>query len=169
MYVKLLDEVTKEISGVKTKVQKEIKMELTLDAYISEDYMPLQEERIVFYDRISKVATQAEFESVQKQMKDAFGELPDEVKNLCKIAYLKNLASQFNVQKIKVNNVDCLLYFYKSEQIIDQRLSNVGKFYDTCLKFEELPILKVNFKGKVGQKVDLLIEMLTNALSCKKD
>jgi len=48
-------------------------------------------------------------------------------------------------------------------------LSNIGKFYDACLKFEDLPILKVNTEGKVAFKVDLLIEMLSNALSSKKD
>lgn len=169
MYVRLLEEVTKELSGEKTHSEKEIKMELVLDAYISEEYIPSQEERIVFYNKISNIALKDAYEQVTAQLRESNGDLPVEVENLCKIAYLKNLASLFNVQKIKINNTDCSVYFYKSEDIIDERLSNVGKFYDTYLKFENVPVLKVNAKGKVVDKVNLLIEMFENALSSKKD
>lgn len=169
MYVRLLEEVTKELSGEKTHSEKEIKMELVLDAYISEEYIPSQEERIVFYNKISNIASKDAYEQVTAQLRESNGDLPVEVENLCKIAYLKNLASLFNVQKIKINNTDCSVYFYKSEDIIDERLSNVGKFYDTYLKFENVPVLKVNAKGRVVDKVNLLIEMFENALSSKKD
>lgn len=169
MYVRLLEEVTKELSGEKTHSEKEIKMELVLDAYISEEYISSQEERIVFYNKISNIASKDAYEQVTAQLRESNGDLPVEVENLCKIAYLKNLASLFNVQKIKINNTDCSVYFYKSEDIIDERLSKVGKFYDTYLKFENVPVLKVNAKGKVVDKVNLLTEMFENALSSKKD
>lgn len=169
MYVRLLEEVTKELSGEKTHSEKEIKMELVLDAYISEEYIPSQEERIVFYNKISNIASKDAYEQVTAQLRESNGDLPVEVENLCKIAYLKNLASLFNVQKIKINNTDCSVYFYKSEDIIDERLLKVGKFYDTYLKFENVPVLKVNAKGKVVDKVNLLTEMFENALSSKKD
>lgn len=169
MYVKLLDEVTKELSGQKTNSEKEIKMELVLDAFISEEYVSSQEERIVFYNKISKISSQEDFEQIKTQLTQSNGDLPAETLNLCKIAYLKNLAAEFNVQKIRINSNDCMVYFYKSEEIIDKRLSKMGDFYDVCLKFEEVPILKVNAKGKVVQKVDLLIEMFSKAKSCKKD
>lgn len=169
MYVKLLEEVTKELSGEQTHSQKEIKLELVLDAYISEQYIASQEERIVFYNKISQISNKSDYNQVINELKSTNGELPVEVENLCKIALLKNLASEFNVYKIKINSKDCALYFYKSADIIDKRLSKIGKFYDTCLKFEELPILKLNAQGKVIDKVNLLTEMLLNALDCKKD
>ena len=169
MYVRLLDEVTKELSGQKTVSQKEIKMELVLDAYISEEYIEAQDERIIFYNKISKISTKSEFDQIKKELSETYGDMPVETENLCKIAYLKNMATEFNVQKIKINAADCMIYFYKSQEIIDKRLSKVGKFYDSCLKFEDLPILKVNAKGKVVDKVNLLIEMFSKALKEKKD
>ena len=169
MYVKLLEEVTKEISGEKTISAKEIKLELVLDAYISEEYVTSQEERIICYNKISKISNSAEYSRVVEELRQTNGDLPVEVENLCKIALLKNLAVNFNVQKIKINSRDCMVYFYKSEEIIDKRLSKVGEYYDSCLKFEELPILKINASGKVIDKVNLLVEMFSNALDCKKD
>ena len=169
MYVKLLEEVTKELAGQKVAPKKEIKMELTLDAYISEDYIPSQEERIVFYNKISQISSKQDYDETIDQLVESNGELPPEAENLCKIAYLKNLASDFNVNKIKINSNDCSVYFYKSEEIIDERLASVVRFYDTVLKFEDLPVLKVFADGKVLNKLDLLIEIFSNATGFKKD
>ncbi len=167
MYIRLLDEVTKELSGSKVAGAKEIQMELVLDAYISEEYIPSQDERIVLYNKISNITTQKEFDDVLKELQEMCSYVPEEVKNLCKVAYLKNLASNFNVKKIKIDEKECLTYFYKSESIIDKRLSKTVGFYDACLKFEELPILKVNIKGRVIQKIDKVIEIFSRALQEK--
>ena len=169
LYVKLLEEVAKEIAGEKPQAEKEIKMELMLDAYIGEDYISSQEERIIFYNKISRISTIEQYRQTTENLVDSYGDMPTEVENLCKVAYLKNLAKNFNVFKIKINAKDCLVYFYKNEEVIDGRLSNVIKFYDTRLKFEDLPILSVNSNGKVAEKVDLLIEIFSNAVGFKKD
>lgn len=164
MYVKLLEEVTKEATGQSTQNDKEIKMEIMLDAFISENYLSSQEERIVFYDKISKISTEEELLQVKGELQSLAGDLPKEVENLCDIAYLKNMASQFNVKKIVVSNTDCEIYLYKTAQIIDKRLSKIISFYDTRLKFDDLPIIKVNSKGKVRAKLELLLEIFKLAL-----
>ncbi len=169
LYVKLLEEVTKEMAGGRENSEKEIKMELALDAFISDDYISSQEERIVFYNKISQISTSQDFRIVTENLVESYGDIPVEVENLCKIAYLKNLAKDFNVCKIRINTRDCLVYFYKTEQIIDERLSKVVKFYDTCLKFEDLPILSVNSSGKISDKLNTLIEIFSNASGFKKD
>ena len=169
MYVKLLEEVTKELSGQKVRTKREIKMELPIDAFINENYISSQEERIIFYNKISQIDSREAFADVVDNLVDSYGDLPAEVENLCKIAYLKNLASDFNVCKIKISATDCSVYFYKSEEIIDGRLADVVKFYDTKLKFEDLPVLKVNIEGRVLDKVDHLIEIFSNASGFKKD
>lgn len=169
LYVKLLEEVTKEMAGKGGQSEKEIKMELNLDAFISDGYVTSQEERIVCYNKISQISSEQEYRVVVESLVESYGDMPAEVENLCKIAYLKNLAKMFNVCRIRVNAKDCLVYFYKSEQIIDERLSKVVKFYDTCLKFDDLPILSVNCQGKSLDKLNLLIEIFSNASGFKKD
>ncbi len=163
MYVRLLDEVTREVAGQKTENDREIKMELVLDAYISEDYISSQEERIVFYDKISKISSKQQYDTVVDELQSSNGDLPPAVENLCKIAFLKNLAKRFDVQKIKINQNETSIYFYKTEQIIPQSLSNVSKFYNARLKFEDFPILKLEISGKVIDKVNSLIDMFTKA------
>ena len=165
MYLKLLDEVTRSLKGDKDLEAKEIKIEMPIDAYINEDYIESQEERIVFYDKISHISTQKEKEEVLKELSLSNGDVPKETKNLCEIALLKNLAQNFNVKLIRINQKECLVYFYKSKEIIDKRLSKMGDFYSFSLKFEELPILKLNSDESVENKMKILIEMFSRALS----
>lgn len=169
MYVKLLEEVTKELSGQKTAEKKETKMELVLDAFISDEYVSSQEERIVFYNKISQISSAEEYKKVVEDLVESCGEMPVEVENLCKIAYLKNLASELNVSKIRINSNECTVYFYKSKEIIDERLAKAIEFYETKLAFEDVPVLKVLYQGKNIAKVDHLLEIFTNALGFKKD
>ncbi len=169
LYVKLLDEVTRNLKGGQDVNAKEIKVELPLDAYISEKYINSQEERIIFYDKISQIASFDERDALLKELKETNGDVPKETENLCNIALLKNLAVNFNVKLIRITSKDCFVYFYKSKEIIDKRLSKMGDFYNISLKFEDLPILKLNDDGNVENKMKILQEMFTKALNEKKD
>ena len=169
MYVRLLDEVTRNLKGGQEESAKEIKIELPLDAYISEDYIQSQDERIIFYDRISHISSEEEKVALLKELAETNGDVPKETENLCDIALLKNLAVKFNVKLIKISNKECLVYFYKSKEIIDKRLSKMGEFYNFSLKFEQLPILKLNEDTNVENKVKILQKMFADALKEKKD
>ena len=169
MYLKLLDEVTRSLKGGLDAEAKEIKIEMPLDAYISDSYIESQEERIVYYDKISHISSSFEKEEVLKELALLSGDVPKETKNLCDIALLKNLALNFNVKLIRINGKECLVYFYKSEEIIDKRLSKMSEYYSFSLKFEELPILKLNSAESVENKMKILIDLFSKALSEKKD
>lgn len=55
LYCKLLDEAIGEIRGEKQKVAREIKMDVDLDAYISEKTIPDENLRISYYSQISQL------------------------------------------------------------------------------------------------------------------
>lgn len=169
MYVKLLDEVTRGLKNGTANADKEIKIEMPLDAYISDQYVQSQDERIIYYDRISNISSFAERDSLLREMQLTNGDVPKEVVNLTNIALLKNLAINFNVKLIRITSSDCLVYFYKSEEIIDKRLSNLGEVYKFSLKFEDLPILKLTADAGVENKMKALQHFFADALNEKKD
>ena len=169
LYVKLLDEVTRNLKDGKTEEYKEIKIELPLDAYISEKYVSSQEERIIFYDRISHISTPNERDEVLKELSSTNGDVPKETRNLCEIALLKNLAVNFNVKLIRITGKETLVYLYKSKEIIDKRLSKMGEYYNFSLKFEELPMLRLTSADSIENKMKTLQEMFLKALDEKKD
>ena len=106
-----------------------------------------------------------EMDEALKELALSNGDVPKETKNLANVALLKNLAQNFNVKLIRINTKECLVYFYKSEEIIDKRLSKMSEFYPFSLKFEELPILKLQTDENVENKMKTLIKMFKRALT----
>lgn len=163
MFVKLLDEEVKEIKGEKVKIKSDVKLEISLSAYLSEDYVTESEQRIVYYTKISEISSREEMNEILEAMKDGYGEIPLELKNLCNMAYLRNLAGEFEVDKIRINKFECLVYLKKKEDIIDRRLSNILSQYDAKLTFDSQVKIKFNSNENVQNKLDMLLEFFERA------
>lgn len=165
MFVKLLDEAVQELQGKRIAAASEVKLEITLDAFISENYIPSSDERILMYTKISNITSREDIVEITHSLEDGFGAVPEEVVSLCKLAYLKNLASRFNVAKIRINANNFTVGFNKSEDIIPEALSSRLKEYGAVLAFDTLPKLNFPLQGRVSQRVDRLIEFFEGASS----
>lgn len=165
MFVKLLDEAVKELQGQKTTEKHAVKLEIPLDAFISEEYIPSSDERILMYTKISNIKNEADEQEILKTLADGFGQVPDAVKNLCKIARLKNLASNFDIVKISVNAAASVIILNKSEEILPPSLAVNLKDYNGVLSYDNLP--KITFKngGSVIKNVNILIEFFNASLT----
>ncbi len=90
LYTQLLEEAVQELKGERPKL-KEIQpnIELHVDAFISDQYIPDARQKIDAYKRIIAIRSLADAEDVAEELVDRFGSLPDPVKNLLDIARLK--------------------------------------------------------------------------------
>ena len=164
MYCKLLQDAVKELKGEKVKEKKEIKMDISLSAYIPEDYITSEAERIRRYSEISEISNLEELEKTKKELITSYGELPEEVENIILIAYLKNLAQEEDVKRVFINNNYCKLYLYKRDEILSPKLANlIEKNKDIAvLKFEDVPIIELYMPLNAKDKVKKLISLLKN-------
>lgn len=166
MYVKLLDEEVKLLKGEKIKNKSEVKLEILLDAYIDENYITSSEERISYYSKISEIENQSDIENLLQSMQDGFGQVPKEITNLCKLAFLRNLAGNFSVEKIKINNNICEVVVKKQENVIDKAIAKNLSAYNGKLSFDNNVKIIFDFVGTVQSKLEKLIEFF---LSCNKN
>ena len=164
MYCKLLQDAVKELKGEKVKEKKEIKMDISLSAYIPEDYIVSEAERIRRYGEISEISSFEELEKTKQELIEGYGELPIEVENILLIAYLKNLAQAEDVKRVLINDSTCKLYLYKKDEILTEKLANIiEKNKDfTVLKFEDVPIIEMYMPLNSREKVKKLISLLKN-------
>lgn len=163
MFIKLLDEEVKEIKGEKIEKKNDVKLEISLSAYLSEKYIEDSEQRIGYYTKISNISSYEEMQELLQSMKDGYGEIPPELRNLCLIAYLRNLASEFDIEKVRINKFECVLILKKSEKIIDERLSKVLGQEKAKLTFDNFVKIKFESEGSVAGKVENMINILQNA------
>lgn len=164
MFVKLLDEEVKVVKGEKVIEKRDVKLEISLSAFISEDYIADDEQRIVYYTRISEISSREEQKNIIQSLKDGYGEMPQEVENLCEVAYLRNLAGNFDVQKIRVNKYETLVFLDKKEEIINERLASNLTEFSGKLTFDSFVKIKFDFNLSVAEKVDRLINFFEKAL-----
>jgi transcription-repair coupling factor (superfamily II helicase) len=101
LYCKMLAEAVKEAKGEKTARDFETVVDLSVDAYISDKYIPDEFQKLDFYKRIAGIETDADYEEISDELMDRYGELPRPVRNLMMIASLKAEAHKASIAEIK--------------------------------------------------------------------
>lgn len=106
LYTKLL----KEQLGEVTK-NFETELEIGVSAFISENYIHSEAQRIDAYKQIAEIASDADEIRVTESLSQNYGEIPSEVLNLIKIAKLKALCSKFEIIKAELGKKTARLIF----------------------------------------------------------
>lgn len=163
MYVKILDEEVKNLKGEKVEDKNDVKLEVAIDAFIDQNYISSSQERIVYYTRISEIENQSDKQSVLTSLQDAFGAVPQEIINLCSLAYLRNLAGRFMIEKIRINNGTSEIYLKKQEQIVDKPLAEKLSAFGGKLVYGNALKISFNFVGTVAKKLEKMLEFLIEA------
>ena len=100
MYCKLLEQVIASLKGKQEQETAEIKVDVDIPAEIPNYYISDSQIKMEVIDRISKITDKNMLNSTIQQLSSEFGALPQQVKNLCKIATLKNVFKQYSAKSI---------------------------------------------------------------------
>ena len=75
-YVRLVREAVEALRGGSSEKPIQPRVEIGVDAYLPEDYIQDGLTRIGMYQRIARITSSAEVESIRQELADRFGELP---------------------------------------------------------------------------------------------
>ncbi|MDD4685975.1 MAG: transcription-repair coupling factor [Clostridia bacterium] len=162
LYCKLLEDAVKELKGLKIEIKKEIRLDINLNAFISENYIQSEADRIKKYTEISELGNMQELDSLKVETEKTYGCLPIELENLMLIALLKNLAVNNDIQRVLITDKASRLYFYKSEQILPEQIAKKLKDKRQTLIIEKQPIISFENSNKsIKEKLLEAINFLT--------
>ncbi len=114
MYMKLLSEAVAEEKGeAPQNLQKECLIDIRIDAHIPENYIESLPQRLSIYKRIADIKSDEDASDVLDELIDRFGEPPQGVEGLIKVALLRNTAANMGIYEIGQNNNSLLLYVEK--------------------------------------------------------
>ncbi|RMF11047.1 MAG: transcription-repair coupling factor [Candidatus Neomarinimicrobiota bacterium] len=88
LYCQILQEAVNDSMG-RNQVPSPPVMAIQEDAFIPEDYMPLVQDRLYFYQQIATVASLPELQEIEEEVRDRFGPLPQPTVNLLQAAYFR--------------------------------------------------------------------------------
>ena len=100
MYLKLLEEAVLEEKGEKPVNRASSTADLAVTANIPESYVASSEQRMDLYRRIALIRTEADADDVLDELIDRFGEPPDSVTALVRVALLRGEAGRAGITDI---------------------------------------------------------------------
>lgn len=117
MYLRLLTEAIAEQKGeAPPKAPEDCLVDISINAFIPEDYIEDLSLRIDAYRRIAQIVSTEDSEDLIDELIDRFGEPPKSVTGLISVALIRNMASNCGIREIsqKGNSI----YFYIREASI---------------------------------------------------
>ena len=125
-------------------INKEVKIELNVSAYISDDYIKDPIQKIIAYQKISDIKDNEEMLDVIDEFIDRYGNLPKETDNLIKIVEIRNLCRKIGITKLYVKNNYIIFEPINYKCLLTNNSSN-----DILLtvQFELNKLKKMNEKG----------------------
>ncbi len=104
MYCKVLKRCVDEKLRPEEKVPLVPRIVFDGSAYFSETYIPLAQDRVFYYQRLSVARGAGEVEAVKKELLDRFGELPLFSNNVISIAKIREFFVGCGVKKIYIRD-----------------------------------------------------------------
>ncbi|RSJ28872.1 transcription-repair coupling factor [Streptococcus gordonii] len=155
MYSQLLEEAIAKKQGKEQKRQKSnAEINLQIDAYLPSDYISDERQKIEIYKRIREIDNRVNYEDLQEELIDRFGEYPDVVAYLLEIGLLKSYLDKSFVSLVERRQQTVVVRFKMSQQL-----------FLTQDYFEALAA--TTLKARIGES-DKLIEVIFDVRQ-KKD
>ncbi len=104
MYLAMLERAVNKLkNGEEMKTEqdeKEVKIDLGVSAYISDNYIKDPISKIAMYQKISNIENKDDMMDVIDELLDRYGNIPQETENLIKIVEIRNMCKKLNITKI---------------------------------------------------------------------
>ena len=136
LYCKMLSQAVREQKGDMPLRTFETVIDMDLDAYIPERYIPNEFQKLDMYKRIAGIENEEEYRDMQEELTDRFGDLPDSVLNLLYIACVKAMAHALYVSEVSVKGDVVRLQLEEEAPLQGERLPELLKVCYPSLSFK---------------------------------
>lgn len=145
MYVQLLSDSIKEINNQKIKEFSDVRVETTISAYLSSDYVSSSMSRMKIYKDISNIDSMDKYIEFVQKTEDIYGTMPLELINLAKIGLIKNMCSRIDASKVIIKD--------KSSIVLNDKTSLTSDLIDLTLKEYAQ---NINFNFAYGLAIEIV-------------
>ncbi|OPZ84179.1 MAG: Transcription-repair-coupling factor [Firmicutes bacterium ADurb.Bin419] len=135
MYCRLLSEAVNELKGESVEEEVELSIDVNLSAYIDNDYIGSENEKIDMYKKIALIQDEQDVLDVEDELIDRYGNIPVQVSNLIKIAHIKALALACGFSSIQEKNDSVIFQFAENKNINFEMLGYLMEKYKRKLLF----------------------------------
>ncbi len=117
LYQQMLEEAVAETKGVAHADDGQWSPQISVGTavMIPEAYVPDLQLRLGLYRRLADITEAGDIDAFGAELIDRFGPLPEEVKHLLKVVYIKTLCRKANVEKLDAGPKGVVINFRRKE------------------------------------------------------
>ncbi len=126
LYCQMLDEAVRMTKGEYIEQEREVQIDLPLDAFLPESYVPELNQRIDLYRRLAAVRDWKRAEEIREEMRDRFGStLPLAADNLFRLVAVKLICLEIGIIKISTERGTLTLLLQHARSLSPQAVKRL--------------------------------------------
>lgn len=102
-------------------------VESDLEILFPATFVPQESERILLYQELDNMEREEDVQAFCKRIKDRFGDIPEEAKELIKVVSLRRIARTLGIEKIALKQGTMRLYFVSGDNIAYYQSAAFGR------------------------------------------
>ena len=110
LYCKLLNMAVKQAKGEPVKEERSVRVALSADAFLPENYIVNEEQKLEIYKKIAAIESTDDYDDIKQELEDRFGEIPAPAGNLLRIALMRSVAARIGI--VEISGVPGTIRFY---------------------------------------------------------
>lgn len=135
LYCKMLNQAIEVLKGETPEEDFETKIDLMCDAFVPASYIKNETLKMDIYKRIAGIETDEEYEDMQDELIDRFGDIPSQVENLLQVVLLKAAAHKVYITEISGTKDKMKVMMWNQAKIDVERIPILVREYKGRLKF----------------------------------
>ncbi|MFZ5650588.1 MAG: transcription-repair coupling factor [Bacillota bacterium] len=135
LYCRLLEEAVREARGEERLGPVETAIELPVEGYIPDRYIPDTNQKVEIYRRMAGFRDEALIDDLAEEMVDRFGDVPPPVESLLRVARIRIIAGSLRIRNIAGQSGYFRLQFAPGHPLTGDRLVKIGQEYKNRVKF----------------------------------
>lgn len=169
LYCKMLNEAVKLQKGIPTILDFTTTVDLDVDAFIPAQYIVNEIQKLDIYKRIAGIESLKERDDMKDELLDRFGQVPESVENLLRIALIRVAAHSLYLTEVKGKNERIQFQFRPDAKINPAGIPKLNEEYKDKMSFAAYgsPTLTIRYRksGLIEKDAKLLLDLTEQVLS----
>jgi transcription-repair coupling factor (superfamily II helicase) len=134
-YVQLVEEAVAEVKGEPIRRRALPPFDIAVDAFIPEEYVPSEAQKITLYKRIAGLQSVEEVREMQAELNDRFGAPPAPVKRLLDVVRVRALGAEIGARSLAGSKEAVIVQFDSGTFLTRKARGGLEKFLGDGLEF----------------------------------
>ena len=122
LYCKMLNEAVRLLKGEAQEEEYTTTIDLNVDAYIPDSYIPNEYQKLDIYKRIAAIESVEEMEDMTEELIDRFGDIPKKVEKLLFVAGLKAEAHSAYITAVEQKGDTYTFTMFEKARVIPEKI-----------------------------------------------